>query len=485
MRVGHVAGLDLASLAIEAPREMGPTLELHFDHGTLVLSNTSGRAALDQLFVFDHRTHRPRAPAHRYAQILRVASSLSVTLVDRAAEFERTELHLEGTPTPRAHQRAAFAAWQQADGRGVVELPTGAGKTLVGLHAIKHAGVSTLVVVPTLDLLEQWHAILEAALRIPIGRIGGGISERKFVTVTTYDSAVLFTDTAGHRAGLIIFDECHHLPAPAYRFIAEGSLAPLRLGLSATAFRPDGLHEDMDELVGPLVHRTSIQEIEGQVLAPYRVERCVVRLDAKERAAYDQARATYLGFARKLGFSIGGPRGWQRFVQMSQRSAEGRAAFSAYRAQRKIALSSEAKLAELWRIVMRHRHERVLVFTEDNETVFRLSRQFLWPSITHHTKPAERRVLLAALAEGRLPVLLTSKVLNEGVDVPEVNVGVVMSGSGSVRQHVQRLGRILRHRPGKEAILYELISDTEAEASMGERRSRHEALSGRKADPSC
>lgn len=467
-----------------AARGLGP-VELHFDHGTLVLSSDQVSAELRRLFVPDPRTGRLRASAHRYAQILDAAVELGDRFVDRARAFEAQGFVLGRGPEPRPHQAAALRAWREAEGRGVVELPTGAGKTLVGLYAIAHAQVSTLVVVPTLDLLSQWHAVLGASFEVPIGRIGGGVSDRQAITVTTYDSAALFTDLSGHRFGLIVFDECHHLPATAYRFIAEGSIAPFRLGLSATVERQDGLHAALDALVGPVVHRSTITEMEGRVLAPYRLERRVVALGAEERAEYAAARAEYLGFARKLGFSPGGPRGWQRFVQVSQRTPEGRAAFAAYRRQRKIALAPEAKLEALWRIVMAHRSDRVLVFTEDNETVFRLSRRFLWPSITHHTKPAERRLLLEAFAQGALPVLLTSKVLNEGVDVPAANVGVVLSGSGSVREHVQRLGRILRHQPGKEAVLYEVLSDTEAEGGIGERRRRHEALNGRPAEPPC
>lgn len=459
--------------------------ELHFDHGTLVLSSSAVPEALARHFVWDARTGRLRASAHRYAAVKEAARALSAELVDRAAGFEACRFELGTAPEPRPHQAAAIRAWRDAGGRGVVELPTGAGKTLIGLHAIQHAQLSTLVVVPTLDLLAQWHAVLGASFGQPIGRVGGGVSDRQSITVTTYDSAALFTDLSGHRFGLIVFDECHHLPAPGYRFIAEGSIAPFRLGLSATVERQDGLHTALDELVGPLVHRSTISEMEGQVLAPYRLERRVVALGEQERLAYAEARATYLGFVRKLGFSMGGPRGWQRFVEISQRTPEGRAAFAAYRRQRKIALASEGKLDALWRIVMEHRRDRVLVFTEDNETVFRLSRRFLWPSITHHTKPAERRVLLESFAAGSLPVLLTSKVLNEGVDVPSANVGVVLSGSGSVREHVQRLGRILRHQAGKQAVLYEVVSDTEAEGGIGERRRRHEALSKASAEPAC
>ncbi len=124
---------------------------------------------------------------------------------------------------------------------------------------------------------------------------------------------------------------------------------------------------------------------------------------------------------------------------------------------------------------MKHREDRVLVFTDDNETVYTLARRLLLPAITHHTPVPERKTLLAAFASGELPVLLTSRVLNEGVDVPDARVGVVLSGSGSVREHVQRLGRILRQRPGKRALLYEVCSAQTAESGISERRRQHRA----------
>jgi superfamily II DNA or RNA helicase len=159
----------------------------------------------------------------------------------------------------------------------------------------------------------------------------------------------------------------------------------------------------------------------------------------------------------------------------SQQSAEGRAAFSAYRHQRKIALTSRAKLEELWRILVEHREDRSIVFTEDNETVYELARRLLAPAITHQTKPKERRRILDAFSAGELRVLLTSRVLNEGVDVPDANVGVILSGSGSVREHVQRLGRILRKRPDKRALLYEVLTDVAAESGISQRRRQHRA----------
>jgi superfamily II DNA or RNA helicase len=286
------------------------------------------------------------------------------------------------------------------------------------------------------------------------------------------------TEFHGNRFGFLICDECHHLPAPSYRFIAEGSLAPYRLGLTATLERTDGGELVAEELMGELVHRTDITQLQGRYLAPYEVRRVEVPLPPDEQRRYDEARALYLAFVRGNRINFSAPEGWARFLALSQRSDDGRAAYRAYREQRSIALTSAAKQAVLWRILLEHRNERVIVFTDDNETVYTLARRLLLPALTHHTPVPERKALLAAFASGELPVLLTSRVLNEGVDVPEARVGVVLSGSGSVREHVQRLGRILRQRPGKRAVLYEVCSAQTAESNISERRRQHTAYQG-------
>jgi superfamily II DNA or RNA helicase len=147
----------------------------------------------------------------------------------------------------------------------------------------------------------------------------------------------------------------------------------------------------------------------------------------------------------------------------------------AYRRQRALAFAAPAKLEYLERLLFVHRADRAIVFTEDNATAHLVSRRFLVPSITHQTKVRERSAILAGLADGSYGAVVTSKVLNEGVDVPDANVAVVLSGSGSVREHVQRLGRILRKRDGKRAVLYELVTARTSEEHTSDRRREHEA----------
>ena len=454
-------------------------IELHFQGGTLVTPQLFEDAHLAQLFVPDARTGVFRAPAYRYRDIVLRLKALQVPFEDRARRFEPLAVELAAPVEPFPHQREALEAWRAAGGRGLVELPTGAGKTLLAVLAIAHIRRPTLVVVPTLDLMHQWRAVLMRHLGCPVGLLGGGTSDRQALTVTTYDSAAVQTEHHGNRFGLLVCDECHHLPAPSYRFIAEGSLAPYRLGLSATLERADGGERVCEELLGPLCYRAPIAALEGRYLAPYDVQRVEVALLPDEQRRYDEARARYLAFLRQKGISFSAPQGWVRFLGESQKSDEGRAALKAYREQRRIALTSRAKVEALWRILLTHREDRGLVFTEDNDTVYTLAHLLFLPALTHQTPAPERQALLAAFATGELPFLLTSRVLNEGVDVPEARVGVVLSGSGSVREHVQRLGRLLRLRPGKRAILYEVCSAQTAEASISERRRRHHAYEGR------
>ena len=148
---------------------------------------------------------------------------------------------------------------------------------------------------------------------------------------------------------------------------------------------------------------------------------------------------------------------------------------NAYRRHRQIALGTTAKIRILEDILKAHPRDRVLIFTNDNETVHKISKIFLIPAITHRTRTKERKEILEAFNKGDYLALVASKVLNEGVNIPEANVAVILSGSATIREHVQRLGRILRRRQGKEATLYEVVSEDTVEDRISERRRRHEA----------
>jgi superfamily II DNA or RNA helicase len=360
----------------------------------------------------------------------------------------------------------------------VIILPTGAGKSLVAQMAIEQTQRSTLVVVPTLDLMNQWYDLLRSCFEVVVGLIGGGYFEIGAVTVTTYASAFRFMERLGNQFGLLIFDECHHLPGSVYRYAAELAIAPFRLGLTATPERADGADALFERLIGPIVYRREAQDLAGEYLADYSVAQLRVQLNPEERAAYGRERAIFREFVGQQGIQLGSPEGWQRFIAASARSEAGRRAMQAYRESKRIALGTEAKLRVLAELLQRHRYDRVLIFTAENEMVYRISKQFLIPAITHETGIKERSFWLEAFNRGDVLALATSKVLNEGVNIPEAAVAVVLSGSGSSREHIQRLGRILRKQPGKEAILYEVVTADTTEEQISRRRGSGEQFQG-------
>lgn len=449
---------------------------LDFFAGTIEIRELPGGfGALPASCAWDARSACHRAPAIAYAEVVRALVRAGVPLEDRARRYaelaEGARVHRE----PRPYQAEALAAWQKARGRGVVVLPTGAGKTHVALMAIDAKRRSALIVAPTLDLVRQWFDAARAAFACPVGIVGGGEHTVEAITVTTYDSAHLHMEHLGARFGLVVFDECHHLPGASYALAARLCLAPFRLGLSATPERADGRDADLVELVGPIVYRRDISELAGEFLAEYDTEHVVVELSAEERAEYEAERAIYREFVVSQGIRMASPSGWGEFILRSSQSEEGRRAMAAYRRQRELAFAAPAKLDYLEHLLSVHREDRVIVFTQDNATAYRIGRRFLVPVVTHQTKVRERSEILEGFAAGTYGVVVTSKVLNEGVDVPDANVAVVVSGSGSVREHVQRLGRVLRKKDGKRALLYELVSAGTSETWTSERRRDHDA----------
>ena len=443
--------------------------------GTLELRGWPPGVALPDGCAWDERTRCHRAPAVLYANVVRALVGSKTEYEDAARRYTELETGVRVHREPRPYQSEALAAWRAHRGRGVVVLPTGAGKSHVALLAIDDKRRSTLVVAPTLDLVRQWFDLLTASFGGRVGLVGGGEHDVQPLTVTTYDSAFLHMEHLGSRFGLVVFDECHHLPSAGYAHAARSCLAPYRLGLTATPERTDGREAALTTLIGPVAYRKDIVELSGDYLAEYETECVRIELSPEERAEHDAERATYRAFVESRGIRMSQPSGWGEFIMQSSQSAEGRRAMAGYRRQRELAFAPQAKLAYLEHLLHTHRHDRAILFTQDNATAYAVARRFLVPVITHQTKVRERSAILAGLAEGTYRAVATSKVLNEGVDVPDANVAVILSGSGSVREHVQRLGRILRKKGDKRAVLYELVTEATTETYTSERRREHSA----------
>ena len=440
---------------------------LSFEEGTIRLA---GDLPTDLPGVeYDDRSQTGRAPAYRYADLRGTLRERGVAFDDGVLELP--SLALDSTYELREYQQAALDAWRDNGDRGVLELPTGSGKTVIGIAAMEALGTPTLVVVPTIDLLEQWQRELEREFDCEIGRLGGGEQCVEDVTVATYDSAYLRADELGDRFGLVVFDEVHHLGGEGYRDIARLLAAPTRLGLTATFERPDGAHEVVAELLGPCVYRIDADELAGEHLADYDIKRIEVALTQEEREVYERHQETFTDYLKRSSITMRSGSDYQELVKRSGTDPEAREALLAKQRAREVMMNADRKVERLAELLDRHRDDRVIVFTAHTDLVYRLSERFLLPAITHETGASERREILERFRSGAYSRIVTANVLDEGVDVPDANVAVLLSGSGSEREFTQRLGRILRPTDDDgRAILYELVSEETAEEGVARRR---------------
>jgi len=445
-------------------------IRLSYEDGTVRVESDDPDAIADLPGVEpDPRSGVGRAPGYRYAAVRDALAHRGLAVEDRV--LAPADLSLSTSYELREYQRAALEAWREAGDRGVIELPTGAGKTVVAIGAMAELSMPTLVVVPTIDLLDQWRRELDAEFDAPIGQFGGGEQRQEAITVSTYDSAYLKADDVGGDFGFVVFDEVHHLGGEGYRDIARMLAAPARLGLTATFERPDGAHEVVTELVGAKVYDLSVDDLAGDHLAPYDIRRIEVELTDEEREAYEDAQGTFVDYLRRSNLQMRSGQDYQKLVMRSGNDPKAREALLAKQRARDLMMNSTAKVEALADVLDRHRDDRVIVFTAHTDLVYRLSERFLLPAITNETGAAERREILERFRSGEYSRVVTANVLDEGVDVPDANVAVVLSGSGSEREFTQRLGRILRPKDdGGRALLYEVVSAETAEERVASRR---------------
>ena len=453
-------------------------LKLQFLQGSLVFKNCSEElfSKLEGYLVYDQRLDIYRAKAYDYAKIISLLHK-KYDYKDEAKQYEKIDLSFSSKFKPQFHQQEAFDAWCRNSYCGVIVLPTGSGKSFLAIMAIAYLKRTSLIVVPTIDLMYQWKGQLVRFFDCQIGLLGGGNKEIFPITIATYNSALIHIENIGNKFAFLICDEAHHLPSPQNQLIAKMAIAPFRLGLTATPERSDKKEEVLYNLMGGLAFRQEIEEMASGVLADYKVIRKELELDEDELSLYKENRQIYKNFLQRHRINLSSGSGWSNFIIATSRDREfGKQAFNAYLVQKRIGASSRAKIREIWKLLQYHKQERFLIFTTDNETAYHIGEKFFLPVLTYQTKKEERQQFLEKFRLGEYLVLVTSRVLNEGVDVPEVNVAIIVSGTGSVREHVQRLGRILRStKRKKQAVLYELISKDTSEYYISERRRTHSA----------
>ncbi|BCK52863.1 DNA repair helicase XPB [Nocardia wallacei] len=360
-------------------------------------------------------------------------------------DYETTEWHLRDY-----QEMAADSFW--AGGSGVVVLPCGAGKTMVGAAAMAKAGATTLILVTNTVAGRQWRRELLARTSLTEDEIGEYSGERKEirpVTIATYQ--VITRKTKGEYKhlelfdsrdwGLVIYDEVHLLPAPVFRMTADLQ-SRRRLGLTATLVREDGREGDVFSLIGPKRYDAPWKDIEAQGwIAPADCVEVRVTLTEAERMSYATAEPD------------------ERY---------------------KLCSTARTKLPVVESILARHQGAPALVIGAYLDQLEELGEHLNAPIIQGSTRTKERESLFEAFRNGEIPVLVVSKVANFSIDLPEASVAVQVSGTfGSRQEEAQRLGRLLRPKQdGGQAHFYSVVARDTLDAEYAAHRQRFLAEQG-------
>jgi superfamily II DNA or RNA helicase len=370
-------------------------------------------------------------------------------------------------------QNKALSSWIKNGYRGIVILPTGAGKTILGCAAIEMLKVSTIVIVPTILLLEQWKNRLIENLSLTseqIGLFGGGHQEIKPITISTFESAHLYLTRFRSQFGLMIIDEAHNLTGINYEKITDGYLSPYRLALTATLNIRDGAFKVLTEKgFQKIVFEAFPKDLEDlDVLAPYKI--ITIKIDKiKEENEYKKNIDILKSFFNK--YHIYGLDAFEKLRFMVNRNTDAYHALQAYNVAKKIAFSAEDKLDELEKLLIQHSSDKIIIFSDLVEFCERIGREFLIPVLTHRTNKEERNFIMTFFQEKADAKIVVGKIFDEGMDVPSARIGVIISGSSQTRQFIQRLGRLLRKDEEKgEAILYEIVSKNTLEMKYSSKR---------------
>jgi superfamily II DNA or RNA helicase len=447
--------------------------ELRYDKGTILLNGDFHTPYA----VFDPRINRYRALGIHYPEIIDYFKRNKIDYVDRVRNYiiPLNRNQFKETYELREYQKEAWKRWIIHGMKGCIILPTGAGKTIIALHAILKTNASTLVIVPTLNLMEQWFGALENILKVrnQIGKLGGGYEDIKSITITTYDSAYLKSSYLGNKFEFLIFDEVHHLASDKYSLIGEQFISPYRLGLTATIEREDGKHVNIYKLVGKIAYSKDFYELsQDNHLSKFRLKKIKVEMLPDEILQYKRRIFQYNQLLKEA--KIFYPIRLERLIMLSGNNSNLRKALLLRNEAVDIALNSYAKIVELEKILKHHATEKTIIFTVHTKLAYIISDRFLVPVITHRTKNEERNEILEKFKKGLYRVIVTTKVLDEGTDVPDANVGIILSGTGSKREFVQRLGRLLRPKKDVEnmANLIEIISSDTSEIFTSNRRNK-------------
>ncbi|MBD3254496.1 MAG: DEAD/DEAH box helicase, partial [Candidatus Lokiarchaeota archaeon] len=331
-------------------------MKLTYDKGTILIDGEY----TTPYSKWDERANKYRATALNYKDIINYLENSDINFKDDVLDLIPMG-DLSSDITLRPYQEEALGRWL-SNGKGVVVMPTGAGKTFFALKLIEKVNSPTFIVVPTLDLVNQWKEELSKAFSTEIGEFTGNKKELNAITVSTYNSAYINSAYLGDKFRLLVFDEVHHLPSVGFRQIAEMFAAPLRLGLTATYEREDGLHQELPRLIGGKVYEIDPEPLAGEFLSEFETKKITVSFTVEEQAQYKKLLSVYKNYLISHNIKMRSPRDFQKLIMRTGRDPKAREALLARNRAEKLAFNSSNKLNELRKLL--NPTNRTIIFTK-------------------------------------------------------------------------------------------------------------------------
>jgi superfamily II DNA or RNA helicase len=399
----------------------------------------------------------------QYANIIKLLQDKKI-IIKPIKGFKEFEFEFNGQLRP--YQKESIERWINNNYNGIIALPTGAGKTIVGIKAIEIVKKPTLIVTYTREQMIQWRdsIVKFSSIRPEIGLFYADENKIRPITIATYQKAQRYMKEIGDQFDLLIIDEVHHLPAESFRKIATYSIATKRLGLSATPYREDGKHEELFKLMGGLVYFKSAEELVALgYLAKYEVRQVIVELNREEKKKYIELLKKFKILSKNKKIS--------ELLELVKKNDENAVeALKVYNEIKKLVSSSRSKIVALEDILRKEVGKKILIFTQYIEQAEEIAKRFNALLLTGKMSEKERKKVLDAFKFMKAGILVLTTVGDEGLDVPDASVGIIVTGTGSRRQFIQRLGRLLRPSSNKKAILYEIVVRGTSEEYQSKRR---------------
>ncbi len=415
---------------------------------------------------------------YKIGELIDLARYLNVEVVSTFNLINKIKLVSKRRIKLRDYQEEAIKLLKENNYRGIIVLPTGAGKSYIGIKLLETLEVKTLIIVPTIDLLNQWKRKIIAELGLGeelIGIYGGDQREIREITIATYQSAskTEFLQKNMTEFSLLILDEVHHASGEIFMEIPRRLTAIYRAGFTATFDVKEEKKELLVDLIGKIFEIKSIEELASRgYLANYDYKLIKVELTRAEKERYRAFVKKYAEYLSIEGIKKKGKEAYMEVIKRSKRDECAREALEAIKQAKELSLMNRNKLIKLNELLNRHKNDKVIIFTRHVKTAGLISYLLGIPKISSDTLPRLREQILNEFRKGTITKIVTAEALDEGVDVPDASVCIIISGKPSKRQLIQRIGRVLRPKGNKKAIIYEIITSRTLEEKIHKKRHR-------------